>query len=109
MSKFEDKRSYDQQRGQDGRCETVTTKAGVIVNAHEYNEKTHGPLAEGPKVTEVATAPPAGGNGDPKPVAWDKKTKEELKDALADAGVAFDVDAKKDDLIALCVKHIDKK
>lgn len=105
--KYEDDRTEEQRRGAAGRCDTVTLKSGTVMNAHEYDEKKHGPMKKHHKAND------SDGDGDAVEVAssapaktdWEKKTKEEMKDALAEVGVSFDVNAKHADLVALCVKQ----
>lgn len=110
--KREDTRTPEQKQGQNGSCPTVVVKlrdggGEVTINAHDYNPDKHGKVIRENDATEVD--PGAGNVEVAKPTDWAKKTVAEMKDILADKGVAFDTDARKDDLIALCVEHVDGK
>lgn len=102
---MKDSRTLEQKNGQDGTCPTVIVKGAkggtMIINAHDYNEETHG------KILKAQDAAPPAEKEAPnvEPVDWTKRTVADMKDYLADKGVAFDTSARKDDLIALCVAN----
>ena len=115
MSKITDRRTDEQKMGQDGTCATVVIKdkAGnkVRINAHEYDESKHGKALAHEDAAEVAPAVVVNGTTVKVPeqsgtdVDFTKMKKDQLKDHLADKGVAFDTDATKDELVALCVAN----
>ena len=103
---MKDVRTDEQVKGQDGTCATVLVKAkdgGTMrINAHEYDEETHGKIVkkEAPGEGAADVKPPAP-TGDGK-VNWKSKTKDELIAHLTEKNVAYNTDANKAELVALC-------
>jgi hypothetical protein len=89
-------------KGDNGTCETVRVKSDneggfVVMNKSDFEARKD---KQGLELFEED-----GGSDDVDYTKWNKAR---LSAALKDAGVEFDDDAKKDELVSLAVEHLDK-
>lgn len=99
---MKDLRTEDQKKGQDGTCATVTVKGAdgkpMVINAHDYDEDTHGEILKPVKAAAKAAEATESSNG------FKSKTKAELVAHLDEKKFKgeYSMENTKDELVALC-------